>query len=86
MCANMGEPSDYDTEWSKSDTIWHYLNVESNMWHRWTYLQNRNRLADIENKFMVAKGKGDGGGINQDLSDTDHYTQNTQTTRSHCIA
>ena len=23
--------------------------------YKWTYLQNRNRLTDIENKFMVTK-------------------------------
>ena len=25
--------------------------------YKWTYLQNRNRPIDIENKFMVTKGK-----------------------------
>ena len=24
-------------------------------WYKWTYLQNRNRLKDIENKYMVTK-------------------------------
>ena len=24
-------------------------------WYKWTYLQNRNRLIDIENKLMVTK-------------------------------
>ena len=24
---------------------------------KWTYLQNRNRLTDIEDKFMVTKGE-----------------------------
>ena len=32
------------------------------IWHRWTYLQNRNRLIDIENRLVVAKGVGWGGG------------------------
>ena len=32
-------------------------------WNKWTYLQNRNRLTGIENKFMVTKG-GKKGGIN----------------------
>ena len=31
--------------------------------HKSTYLQNRNRLTDIENKLMVSKVEG-GGGIN----------------------
>ena len=25
---------------------------------QWTYLQNRNRLTDIENKLMASKGEG----------------------------
>ena len=32
-------------------------------WYKWTYLQNRNRHTDTENKLMVTKGKC-GGGIN----------------------
>ena len=30
-------------------------------WYEWIYLQNRNRLIDIENKPMITKG-GTGGG------------------------
>ena len=26
-------------------------------WYKWTYLQNRNRLTNIENKFMATKGE-----------------------------
>ena len=26
-------------------------------WYRWIYLQNRNRVTDVENKLMVTKGK-----------------------------
>ena len=32
-----------------------------------TYLQNRNRLTDIENKLMVTKGERGGGGINEEF-------------------
>ena len=32
-------------------------------WYKWTYLQNRERLKDIENKLMATRGKGGGGGI-----------------------
>ena len=32
-------------------------------WYKWTYLQNRNRLTDTENKLMATKGER-GGGIN----------------------
>ena len=40
-----------------------HLHVESKVWYEWTYLQNRNRLTDTENIFMVTRGK-QGGGIN----------------------
>ena len=55
----MDGPRNYHTKWSKSDRerqIYH-LYVESKIWHKWTYLQNRNRLTDIENKLMVTKGE-----------------------------
>ena len=41
---------------TKTSIIWYYLYMESKKWHKWTYSQNRNRLTDIENKFMVTKG------------------------------
>ena len=37
--------------------------VESKIRHKSTYLQNRNRVTDIENRFVVTKGEGDGGGM-----------------------
>ena len=41
--------------------VWHPLYVESkNKWHKCTYLQNSNRLTDLENESVVASGK-DGG-------------------------
>ena len=42
----------------ETNTIWYHLYVESKIWHKWTYLQNRNRLTDIENRLVVAKGEG----------------------------
>ena len=33
------------------------LLCESKKWYKLTYIQNRNRPTDIENKFMVTKGK-----------------------------
>ena len=42
----------------KKNTIMYHLYVESKIWHKWTCLQNRNRLADIEKRLVVAKGKG----------------------------
>ena len=41
--------------------------VESNFkkWYKWTYLQDKNRPTDIENKFIVTKAEsGEGMGIN----------------------
>ena len=35
--------------------------------YKWTYLQNRNRVKDVENKFMVTKGVWCGGGINWEI-------------------
>ena len=61
ICSNMDGPRDYHTEWSKPDKDKYHmisLYVESKIWHKWTYLWNRNRLTDIENKLMVIKGEG----------------------------
>ena len=43
----------------KTNTVYH-LNVESKIWHKYTYLQNRNRLTDTENRLVVAKGEEEG--------------------------
>ena len=45
----------------KTNTIWYHLYVESEIWHKWTYLRNRNRFTDTENRLVVAKGRGRGG-------------------------
>jgi len=40
------------------NNVWHPLYIESKKeLYKWTYLQNRNRLTDLENKLMVAGGK-----------------------------
>ena len=49
------------TEWSKSDreaeTSQEPLYVEfKKQWFKGIYLKNRNRLMDLENELMVAKG------------------------------
>ena len=57
----------HKTEWN--NVIYSNMNdLETYMWnlkkwYRWTYLQSRNRLTDIENKFMVTKEE-KGGMIN----------------------
>ena len=56
------------TEWSKSDKERQasygivYCGIYK-IWYKRTYLQNRNRNIDVENKFMVIRGKGGGGMI-----------------------
>ena len=37
--------------------------VESKTWHKCSYLQNRNRLIDMENRLAVANGEKGGGGM-----------------------
>ena len=37
------------------------------IWYKWTYLQNRNRVTDVENKLMVAKGERKGGDIKWEI-------------------
>ena len=40
-----------------TNTIWHHLYMESRMWHKWTYLQNRNRLRDMETDLWLPRGR-----------------------------
>ena len=68
ICSNMDAARYYHTKWSKSEkrntnTIWYHLYLESKIWHRWTYLQDRNGLTDVENRFVVAKEEGGGSGM-----------------------
>ena len=58
----MGRLRDYHAEWSMSYRekisfdITYIWNLEKR--YKWTYLQSRNRLTDIENKFLATKGEG----------------------------
>ena len=63
----MDGPRDYHTKWSESDRerqisydITYMWNLKK--WYKWSYLQNRNGLTDIENKLMVTKGERGSGG------------------------
>ena len=54
----MDGPREYHTKWSKSGRerqipydITYMWNLKK--WYKWTYLESRNRLTDIQNKFMV---------------------------------
>ena len=44
--------------------IIYHLYVEPKKWCKWIYIQNKNRLTDIENKLMFTKGERLEGGIN----------------------
>ena len=63
ICSNMDRPRDYQTKWSKPEKDKYQMillicRILKKKGYKWTYLQNRNRFTDIENKFMVTKGKG----------------------------
>ena len=58
ICINMDGPRDCDTEWSKTERERQISYDSTHMWnlkksYKWTYLQNRNRVTDVENKLMV---------------------------------
>ena len=40
------------------NTKGYHLCVESKIWHKWTYLWNKNRLTGIENRLVAAKKRG----------------------------
>ena len=64
ICSNMDGPRDYHTKWNQSDKEkYHDITYLWNLkkWYKWTYLQNRNRLTDIENKVTVTKREMGGG-------------------------
>ena len=72
----MDGPGDNHTKWSKSERErqmpYDITYMESKQWYKWTYLQNKNRLTDIENKLMVIKMER--GGYIRDLGLTGvHY-------------
>ena len=68
ICSNMNGPRDCHTEWSKSDRERQISYNSTYMWnlkkkkrYKWTYLQNRNRVTDVENNLMATRGeKGEG--------------------------
>ena len=66
ICSNMDGPRDYHIKWSKSDRERQISYDITHMWdlkkrYKWIYLQNKNRLTDIENKLMAyQREKGEG--------------------------
>ena len=63
---------------------WHPLYVEcKKKQYKWTYLQNRNRLTDLQNKLIASGGKGEGEGILRELG---MYLYTLLYTRTCCTA
>ena len=63
ICSNTDWPKDYHIKSDKERQISYGITYMSNLknnWYKWTYLWNRNRLTDIENKLMVTKGESGG--------------------------
>ena len=63
----MDGPGDHHTKWSKTEKDEYYCMVLFigeifKKLYKWTYLQNRNGLIGLENKFMVTEGKVSGRG------------------------
>ena len=54
----LNEKLSYQVKSDRERQIKHHLYVESKIWHKWTYLPNRNRLTDIENRLVVVGGGG----------------------------
>ena len=53
-CSNMKGTRDWHTEWSQRKTVSHDItymwNLKIKEVYKWTYLQNRSRVTDVENK------------------------------------
>ena len=45
--------------------------MDSKIWHKWTYIWNRNRIRDIENRLVTAQGEGIGGRMEWSVGLTD---------------
>ena len=61
----------------RKTNIWHHLYVKPKKGYRWTYLQNRLRVADVENKLTITRGKGGG---EDKLEDWDWHTHTAAAT------
>ena len=58
ICSHKDATRDYHTKWSKSEIDKYHMSYEeSKIRCKWTYLWNRNRLTDKENRLVAAKGE-----------------------------
>ena len=60
--SSMDGPRDCPIEWSKSDRGRQVSQDTAYKWnlkkkYRWSYLQSRNRVTDVENKLTVTRGE-----------------------------
>ena len=65
ICRDVDEPRVCHTEWSKPEREKQISYISTYMcslekWYRWTYLQGRNKDADVENRHMDIAGEGEG--------------------------
>ena len=63
--SEVDEPKFCYTEWSKSEREKRISYIDADIWHlekwyHWTYLLDRNRDADVNNRFVDKAGEGDG--------------------------
>ena len=92
ICSNIDATRDSRTKWTKSERerqIPHDVTyLESNTWHKRTYLQKRNKLKDMENRLVVAKEEGEGVGRTGSLGlvDANYCIQSGKAMRFQCIA
>ena len=63
ICSSMGRPRKYHTKWSKSDKHKYHMVLFMNLKNgiKISYLQNKNRRTEIENKLMFTQGEREAG-------------------------
>ena len=67
-----------DVRKKNTNTTWYHLYVESQEWHEWSYLWNRNRLTIIQNRVVFAKvevGLGQGWSGELGSADVSYYIE-----------
>ena len=48
-----------ESQKEKDNIIWYHFYMESKIWYKWNYLENRNRFTDTD-QAVVAKEEGEG--------------------------
>ena len=80
ICSNMNSYQVKEVRWRQ---ISYNLYVESKMWCKWTYLQDRERLTGTENKITVTKGErreeGKSGARDEQMHSTDKQESDCST-------